>query len=383
MSTIKTTIRNWDKPVFPSDNLATELDSLIDQIDAHSHSLGELTDVTATGEGAGNGFDADLLDGNHASAFAFSSVWTDHGQVNHDVIKSWNGVNEQAFATLEPRPVQASKLPAADTAAYLSSQNEYDDNVHAKSDNSGQLTYEQAVQYAEERGGRLPTLEEVEGGVTMGSGSGYDGELIWTQTKSGPDSHYVQYGKYTNYTNDPRTTREARDNTATAVVRWVADADQSNLPATVDSNGHIYDGNGTNLADQIFHAEGTGTNINGLNNVSWNNTIINDGIYSFDGTNVTIQTEGWYEIEADVDYYANNTRVNANIFIQVNGSTVGVMGKSGYVRDNSGHNEASVHTRAVQQLSSGDTVKIKGRQEAQSYNVNPARAQFTIKKLHR
>jgi hypothetical protein len=35
----------------------------------HSHALGDLSNVSATGEGSGNGFDADMLDGNHASYF--------------------------------------------------------------------------------------------------------------------------------------------------------------------------------------------------------------------------------------------------------------------------------------------------------------------------
>lgn len=318
---------------------------------------------------------------------AEATDWPSHGQVNHDVIKSWNGTNEQAFGTLEPRPIQASKLPAADTAAYLSSQNEYDDNVHAKSDDSGQLTYEQAVQYAEERGGRLPTLEEVEGGVTMGSGSGYDNELIWTQTRAGPDSHYVQYGKYTNFTNDPRTTREARDDTATAVVRWVADADQSNLPATVDSNGHVYDGNGTNLADQILLAEGSGTDINQSSwvNVSWTSTTFNDAPYSFNGTTATIQESGEYEIIAEMDFSSSGaSRQNPNLGLQQNGNWVGVIGRSGYMRDAEGHNHSSIHARAVVSASSGDTIHAEAYGEADTGgSITPDGAQFYIKKLHR
>lgn len=39
-----------------------------------SLSLGDLTNVTATGEGSGNGFDADTVDGQHASAFAATTT---------------------------------------------------------------------------------------------------------------------------------------------------------------------------------------------------------------------------------------------------------------------------------------------------------------------
>lgn len=37
---------------------------------AHPHALGDLSNVTATGEGSGGGFDADTVDGQHASEFA-------------------------------------------------------------------------------------------------------------------------------------------------------------------------------------------------------------------------------------------------------------------------------------------------------------------------
>lgn len=136
--------------------------------------------------------------------------------------------------------------------------------------------------------------------------------------------------------------------------------------------------------DNVFHAEGTNTDINNSNStVSWNNTVMNDSAYSFNGSTVTIQEAGSYEISADADFSSNTARSNANIGVQKNGNWAGVIGRSGYVRDNSGHNSSSVHTRATLELNSGDNIRIRTIQEAQGDNVVPNRSQFTIKKLIR
>jgi len=166
-------------------------------------------------------------------------------------------------------------------------------------------------------------------------------------------------------------------------ITLAADGEISADAHTVRLGDEVYDSSGTNLADKVFHAEGTNTDINSSNNISWNTTAINDVPYSFDGTTVTIQESGTYEIEADADFTSNVARTNANIGIRVNGNWAGVVGRSGYVRDNTGHNASSVHTRSIQDLSSGDTVRIHTIQEAASETIVPDRAQFSIKKLSR
>lgn len=51
-------------------NVVDQLDGGVTIDPTHTHTLGELSDVSATGEGSGGGFDADTVDGSHASAFA-------------------------------------------------------------------------------------------------------------------------------------------------------------------------------------------------------------------------------------------------------------------------------------------------------------------------
>ncbi|UBF20812.1 baseplate assembly protein V [Halorubrum virus HRTV-16] len=351
-------------------------------------SLANALDVDITG-------DADTVDGKHAGDFAAASHETDtenpHNvkasqagavdksgdEINGNLLQTY-GTDNRTFAALEPDKPASSRLPAGQTTASLMEQNEYDDNIHAKSDNSGQLTYEEAVAYANDRGGRLPTIEEVEGLVTAGSGSGYDNEIIWTQTKAGSGEVYVQYGKWPNFTSDANETRQVykTDGTDTAVVRWVAEADQTGLPASTSY-----------AQDNIFLASGSGTNINGSSwtDVSWNSTDIIDSAYTFNGTSVTIQEGGTYEVVAEADFSSTGaSRQNPNIGIQQNGNWTGVIGRSGYMRDAEAHNHASIHARAVITATSGDTIHAEATGDGDtSGTITPDRAQFYIKKLNR
>jgi hypothetical protein len=136
-------------------------------------------------------------------------------------------------------------------------------------------------------------------------------------------------------------------------------------------------------SDQILLAKGTNDDINSSTNVTWNNTEVADAPYTFDGTTVTIEEAGMYEIRADADYSSNSQRVNANLAVQKNGSTVGVMGRSGYIRDADGHNNSSVHTSAVVDLVAGDSIRIRSSQEANNNNCVPNRSHFYIRKLFR
>lgn len=67
----------------------------------HSHSLGDLSNVTATGEGSGNGFDADTVDGEDASAFADSGH--SHSQLHDKYTDSEavSAVNNQTQLTVD------------------------------------------------------------------------------------------------------------------------------------------------------------------------------------------------------------------------------------------------------------------------------------------
>jgi hypothetical protein len=55
---------------------------------------------------------------------------------------------------------------------------------------SGLKTYDEAVQWCADQGGRLPTIVELEQNSTQGTGCGYDNELCWSQSPSPTTDHY-------------------------------------------------------------------------------------------------------------------------------------------------------------------------------------------------
>lgn len=139
-------------------------------------------------------------------------------------------------------------------------------------------------------------------------------------------------------------------------------------------------------ADEILVATGTSTDINTAGGtVAWTTTTISDAPYSFDGTTVTIERDGTYEIEADADFgnAGTNIRSNPNLDVKLNGTTVGVMGRSGYMRNGSGADHSSVHAKAVVEASSGDSIVIGTTAESTANTCVPDRAQLYIKRLHR
>ncbi|UBF23177.1 baseplate assembly protein V [Haloarcula tailed virus 2] len=169
--------------------------------------------------------------------------------------------------------------------------------------------------------------------------------------------------------------------------------DGATLQLKEDGNIEISDSTGASVRvedgrvfldnyQQLFVAEGTNTNINASNNISWNTTVVSDAPFSFDGTNVTFQEDGRYEIRCNADFASTVARTNPNIFIRDSGGAIqGVGGRSGYMRNASGHDHSSVHAEAVIVANSGDSIHAEGNQEAQAETIVPHRAQLIIKKL--
>lgn len=340
--TEKTTYMDWDEPVFPSDNLAAELDALFDQIDQSVYNadgsidisddgslvmsgpsdlnfgtgldvtddgdgtvtmdallaLGDLSDVDATGEGAGGGFDADLLDGKHASEFVLAAGDAMSGNLD----------------------MAGNTINGLEGARYSPSGNDFWNITDGSGGSNGSPM---TVRFDGPRDLRF-----------YNGGSGSAGSMFT-----------LKHGGGIRFYNEPVTG-----------------------------------------LDQVFLAEGTNTNINGNNYVSWSNTRMNDAPFSFNGTNLTFQEAGTYEMRADADFSSANARTNPNLYIEYyNGSWnwAGVLGRSGYMRNASGHNNSSVHASAIKEVASGDQIRVYGAQEAQSETIVPNRSQFYVKKLNR
>ena len=417
MSTIKTAIQNWDKPVFPSENLATELDALIDQIDAHSHSLGDLTDVTATGEGAGNGFDADLLDGKHADAFVHVSGDTMGGTLtlsDGSTAASRNWVNNNADV---PNADYADSAGDADTvdgyhaldfgkeknvASFTSSDTTTDINLsswtiipwdtqlevdsgytHDPSGSPGSITFDNAGTY---RVHAMVTYNTTDLRQNPGVKFAINGTRRNALGLSGYSRHASGHYEASNYIEEIITVNAG--DTLTVQTTQYGNSGTCTLRAneSVLNIEQVSEVTGSGR-DNILLAEGTTTDFNQSSwaNVSWSSTTFSDSSYTFDGTTATIQRDGQYEITAEADFSSSGgSRQNPNLGIQQNGSWVGVIGRSGYMRDAEGHNHSSIHARAVVSATAGDTIHTEAYGEADSGgSIVPDRAQFYIKKLDR
>lgn len=133
----------------------------------------------------------------------------------------------------------------------------------------------------------------------------------------------------------------------------------------------------------VFVAVGVNEgDINDGRNIDWSNETVNTGSYSFDGRNITIPSDAIYEVRSDIDFQSSGqSRANPNIFIQKNGSTVGVGGRSGYMRDAEGHNHSSIHASFIGNLSSGDDIRVTTSRDADGGTVSPERGHIYIKRL--
>jgi len=146
---------------------------------------------------------------------------------------------------------------------------------------------------------------------------------------------------------------------------------------------------------------GRWTNTDTSTNLNNNNTTIplfgsedykDDGnnLYTATSTSLTIKETGRYDIRANLSLEGissgGNThqRTNVNARIAVNGTAVGAIGASGYIRFNSGHNHSSVHVSEILQLNANDVVTIITFREANSGTVRfsgSGESSFVINKL--
>lgn len=170
-----------------------------------------------------------------------------------DVFKDSGQPYDARFAVLEPtRPIPSEKLAGELSGFSVGTQNNFDQNLASNTISTSLMTFQEAMDYAESQGARLPTLEEVEGLVVANSGGALDDDMIWTQTKAGPNSYFVQRGDGEQYgLVIPRESRPD-DGTATAYVRLVAEVNAPHRPARQSyfkNRIHRYPDNGYTQGD--------------------------------------------------------------------------------------------------------------------------------------
>jgi len=156
----------------------------------------------------------------------------------------------------------------------------------------------------------------------------------------------------------------------------------SNLSEDGSNNFNVVQGSGSGLdADTVdgFEASDLSTSKNiaqlsssdtsmDINTTSWvtipwNVEYTLDGGYSHDSANspgtITFNEAGTYRVTVSLAYDSSGTRVNPGIKLNVNGTRKKTFGLSGYIRANSGHNEASNMVMRTIEVSSGDTLKVQ------------------------
>ncbi|MGB5387663.1 MAG: hypothetical protein WBN20_12840 [Eudoraea sp.] len=191
-------------------------------------------------------------------------------------------------------------------------------------------------------------------------------------------------------TNDPTQQLDVNGNVR---IRTLSNAAESDDILAVDATGV--------LQRSKVNYGGRWTNTDTSTNLNNNNTTIplfgsedykDDGnnLYTATSTSLTIKETGRYDIRANLSFVGissgGNThqRTNVNARIAVNGTAIGAIGASGYIRWASGHNHSSVHVSEILQLNANDVVTIITYREANSGTVRfsgSGESSFVINKL--
>jgi len=191
-------------------------------------------------------------------------------------------------------------------------------------------------------------------------------------------------------TNNPT---EQLDVNGNARIRALSDASDSDDIVAVDPSGV--------LQKSKVNYGGRWTNTDTTTDLNINNTIVplfgsedykDDGnnLYEATSTSITIKESGRYDVRANLSLiganFPNNTRqrTNVNARIAVNGTAVGAIAASGYIRWASGHDHSSLHLNEILQLNANDVVSIISYREANSGTVRfsgSGESSFVINKL--
>ena len=178
-------------------------------------------------------------------------------------------------------------------------------------------------------------------------------------------------------------------------------ASQTATVVSADANNSITAGTDGGAYLKINYG-GRWTNTNtstDLNNDNTTAPIFGNEDYKDDGNNLyevsgstslTVKESGRYDIRANLsleghsDTGNSEQRTNVNARIVVNGTPVGAIGSSAYIRFASGHEQASLHLSEILEINANDVITIVTYREANSGRVtfsNSGESSFIINKL--
>jgi len=185
---------------------------------------------------------------------------------------------------------------------------------------------------------------------------------------------------------------EQLDVNGTARVRTLGTASDTDAILAVNATGV--------LRRSKINFGGRWTNSDTATNLNVDGTVVpifgteqykDDGtsLYEVSGNTLIVKESGRYDIRGNLSLVGinsgnNRQRTNVNARIAVNGTAVGAIAASGYIRWASGQDHSSIHLNEILQLSANDVISIITYREANSGTVNLSGADessFMINKL--
>ncbi len=96
-----------------------------------------------------------------------------------------------------------------------------------------------------------------------------------------------------------------------------------------------------------------------LGNLEWND---NTSLYTANtvANTITVTQDGRYKITVNVSLLAAaaTARLTPEMWIEINGTQQGAYGSTGYIRNNGGHQESSLHITEVLNLTANDIISV-------------------------
>ncbi|MFO7871983.1 MAG: hypothetical protein R6V03_11210, partial [Kiritimatiellia bacterium] len=126
----------------------------------------------------------------------------------------------------------------------------------------------------------------------------------------------------------------------------------------------------------VFSATHSGSldfNSSSAQTLTWTSNRKDSGFTHTDGNgSITLDSAGDYLLFANIPVTSSSARTSPKLMVQLAGTTIsGGHGRQGYIRDNDGHNDASIHWAGlVRAGSDGQVLTLKTQLDAESGTVN-------------
>jgi hypothetical protein len=130
-----------------------------------------------------------------------------------------------------------------------------------------------------------------------------------------------------------------------------------------------YSNNATDTAQNIN--SNTAANAPIISTLEWNDntTLYNANIVL---NTITVTTAGRYKIVVNMSLITSTgtARLSPEIWIEINGAQRGTYASTGYIRNNNGHRESSLHITEVFELNANDVISVSHIRTANAGTVN-------------